>query len=189
MFTSPHALVSFGTFLKRVSSFASTYVSASATRSTVSSRTLSKGGSSRYLLPRVFSDVNFRSQSCILFRKIKVNPYYSCLRHPMKVTKGERVFLDIQCLIQIRACDLKIGKTPDSIESRFFGSYRDCQKVWFFPERVSTEVRTFRSRSQSIVKLRDSYYSTVQCLDYRQYMFTTNVLEMSCEILELIDHN
>lgn len=58
-----------------------------------------------------------------------------------------------------------------------------------FPERVSTEVRTFRSRSQSIVKLRDSYYSTVQCLDYRQYMFTTNVLEMSCEILELIDHN
>lgn len=132
MFTSPHALVSFGTFLKRVSSFASTYVSASATRNTVSSRTLSKGGSSRYLMPRVFSDVNFRSQSCILFRKIKVNPYYTCLRHPMKVTKGERVFLDIQCLIQIRACDLKIGKTPDSIESRFFGSYRDCQKVWFF---------------------------------------------------------
>lgn len=58
-----------------------------------------------------------------------------------------------------------------------------------FPERVSTEVRTFRSRSQSIVKIRNSYYSTVQCLDYRQYMFTSNMLEMSCEILELIDHN
>lgn len=38
----------------------------------------------------------------------------------MKMTKGERVFLDIQSLVQLRACDLKIGKTPNSVEGRFF---------------------------------------------------------------------